>query len=89
MYGEPYDLRCRWSGDLLINTDGRLNALRVITKSVLAVDPLTQELIDWHNQYLIHPLENEIPVSPGQTISISLDYAAGAPLSAFAPVVTV
>ena len=88
LYETPYDLSCQWSGAMPITAEGTLNALCFITKNILAIVPDTQSTIDWHNQYLILPLENEVPVRPGQRMTISLDYPAGAPLSALRPVVS-
>ena len=87
LYEQPFGLSCRWSGEIIIAAEGALNALRIITKNILAIVPETQSTIDWHNQYLIVPLERETPVRPGQRIAVSLDYPAGAPLSELRPVV--
>ena len=89
MYEKPFDLSCQWSGAMPITTEGSLNALCFITKNILAIVQETQSTIDWHNQYLILPLERDLPlVRPGQKIAISFDYAAGAPLSALRPVLS-
>ena len=86
MYDEPYGNACSFDGNIQITKDGRLNALRVITKSILAFSPGGST--DWHSQYLILPLENPIDVSAGQEVSISFAYEFGAPLTAFKPDVT-
>jgi hypothetical protein len=88
LYEYEYGLSCEWNGIVPITAEGTLNALRIITKNILAMEPETQSVIDWHNQFLILPLESEIPVRPGQNMTISLGYPAGAPLSALRPVVT-
>jgi hypothetical protein len=87
MYDQPYPFEIEFQGALPIATAGTLNALRVVTKNILAVTP-QGEIIDWHNQYLIHPLATPIEVTHGQSLSISFAYTAGQPLGAFAPVVT-
>ena len=71
-----------------ITFEGTFNALRIITKNILAIVEETRSTIDWHNQYLILPLEQERKVMPGQSIKISLDYSAGAPLAELRPIVT-
>ena len=71
-----------------ITTEGALNALCFITKNILAIVQETQSTIDWHNQYLILPLEQDLLVRPGQKMAISLDYTAGAPLSTLRPVLS-
>ena len=88
LYEQPFGLSCKWSGAVPITAEGNLNALRIITKNILAIVPETKSTIDWYNQYLILPLEREVPVRLGQKMMISLDYPASAPLSELRPVVT-
>jgi len=85
LYEHPFGLNCQWSGLAPITAEGTVNALRFITKSILAIEPEAQSVIDWYNQYLIQPLEQEIPVSPGQNLNVSLDYITGDPLTALRP----
>ncbi len=87
LYETPYELACRFNGPVPITTDGKLNALRFITKNLLAIKPdLTT--VDWHNQFLIIPLDHEISVHAGQAAMLNFDYAPGDPLNAIHPVVT-
>ena len=89
IYEQPFGLSCNWSGSLPLAVEGAVNALRIMTKSVLAMTPEpASEAICWDNQFLILPLEREVLVQPGQKLAVSLDYAAGAPLSALQPIVT-
>jgi hypothetical protein len=88
-YESPFHLTCRWSGPLPITTGGTLNALRVITKNILTILLDLHSTIDWHNQYLIVPLEKEFQVKPGDTVHVAFDYTAGDPLSSFQPLVSV
>ncbi|MCL2499573.1 MAG: methyltransferase domain-containing protein [Defluviitaleaceae bacterium] len=88
MYGQPYDLYIEWRGTLSVNTVGTVNALRFITKNLLAVDPDTREITDWHNHYLIHPLESPIAVNTGDVLETYISYESGAPLSALKPLVS-
>ncbi|MCL2249087.1 MAG: methyltransferase domain-containing protein [Oscillospiraceae bacterium] len=86
-YDLPYDLSCSWSGTLPITADGTFNAVRILTKNILAIDPKTQEAVEWYNQYLIVPLESEMPVKSGQTVKISFNYKAGDPLGTLDPII--
>ncbi len=86
LYETPYETTCRYHGDIAINYAGTLNALRFVTKNLLAIKP-DMTTIDWHNQYLIMPLDHPIAVVPGQTVTVSFDYESGAPLSALRPVI--
>ena len=92
LYDKQFGLSCQWSGTLAIITEGNFNALRIATKNILAVVPggsqAEQSSISWHNQYLVQPLEQELPVHPGQKIAVSWNYNAGDLLSAFQPLVT-
>ena len=88
IYEEPFELSCRCSDTMSITVEGTLNALRIITKNILAMMPETQSAVGWDNQFLILPLESETKVRPGQKMTLSFDYPAGAPLSVLRPVVT-
>jgi type I protein arginine methyltransferase len=87
-YESPFDLLCQWSGLLSIATGGRFNALRMITKNILTILLDSHSTIDWHNQYLIVPLEKEFLVKPGDTVHVAFNYTAGDPLSSFHPLVS-
>ncbi|MCC8165622.1 MAG: methyltransferase domain-containing protein [Planctomycetes bacterium] len=87
LYESPYELACRFNGAVPITAEGRLNALRFVTKNLLAIKPdLTT--IDWHNQFLIIPLDHGLAVRPGQAVTLTFDYAPGDPLAALHPMVT-
>jgi len=88
VYDQPYNHQCEFDGTIPITTDGKLNALRFITKSILAVNPNTQSIVDWHNLYMILPLEEEIKVHPGQNLSIKFQYPTGASLNELKPIVS-
>jgi type I protein arginine methyltransferase len=88
-YESAFDLSCEWSGLLPITTAGKVNGLRIITKNILAILLDSRSTIDWHNQYLIVPLEKEILVRTGDNVHVAFTYTAGDPLSSFRPVVSV
>lgn len=81
-YAEPFNQTCHWDGEIIIAENGQLNALRLITKNILAINMLTHNTVDWHTQYIIVPLSTPIAVSKGDHISIRFSYQGGAPLSA-------
>ncbi len=66
--------------DFLVERAGRLNAVRFITKNVLAIQEAEGSAIEWSNQYLIVPLEETLQVKAGETVTISVDYPAGCQL---------
>ena len=88
-YESPFDLLCQWSGSLPIAMGGTLNALRVVTKNILAILVDSHSTIDWHNQYLIVPLAKEFLVKPGDTVHVAFHYTAGDPLPSFQPLVSI
>lgn len=69
-------------GLIAIQQLGSWNALRFVTKNVLAVLVAEQRTIDWWNQYLVLPLEEPRIVHPGELVRIEFSYEAGAPLEA-------
>lgn len=81
-YADPFSQTCSWDGTITIADGGQLNALRLITKNILAIDLDTSSTVDWHTQYIIFPLPTPLSVSNNDNISIRFNYQGGAPLSA-------
>jgi protein arginine N-methyltransferase 1 len=69
-------------GDMIfeLQSDARINALRFITKNILSMNLVTGETVDWHNQHLIIPLDNEIQIKSGQEIRVRFNYLPGDPI---------
>ena len=86
-YAEDYSLDCSWSGSVHFMHAGQFNALRIITKNVLAVNEAEQRTVDWFSQYLVVPLEHPLTVQAGQSAQISFSYQSGDPVNALKPVV--
>lgn len=57
-----------------------VNALRFITKSLLAMDAYTGQTIDWHSQYLILPLCKSFEMKAGQEMRVKFKYRPGEPI---------
>jgi type I protein arginine methyltransferase len=89
LYDEPLAMQCAWQGSIAIAKAGTLNALRFITKNLLAIRQDTHTTVDWHNAYLVLPLEAPIQVEADDLIEITFSYPVGAPLEALRPEVTV
>ncbi|MBY0575114.1 MAG: methyltransferase domain-containing protein [Gallionellaceae bacterium] len=79
---------CSWQGAITIERSGQLNALRFITKNLLAIDEAKQRTIDWFSQYLVVPLPEPLMVEAGQQVTVSFAYQPGDPISALKPVAT-
>jgi predicted RNA methylase len=78
-----------WSGALRITAPGALNAIRFITKNVLAILPAQGRSVDWLMNYLIVPLPEAVEVRAGDVVDVAFDYAFGGPLSSLRPVARV
>jgi hypothetical protein len=64
-----------------ITTGGIFNALRIVTKNVLAIDPTTGQTADWIMGYLVVPLPSPLLVHAGDAPSVSFGYEPGDELS--------
>jgi predicted RNA methylase len=84
LYAEDYGFKIAWTGNVTMSAAGTFNALRVITKSLLSGSS-PADFVDWHNQYLICPLEKPYEVTAGDVLEISFEYTAGEPLTALMP----
>ena len=81
-YADPFSQTCSWDGEITIAESGQLNAIRLITKNILAINLAANSTVDWHTQYIIFPLPTPISVLAGENIAIRFTYQGGAPLSA-------
>jgi protein arginine N-methyltransferase 1 len=66
-----------WNGTFRIAMPGTLNALRFITKNVLAVVRETASTIDWLNHYMTVPLAGASAVAAGDLVDVSFAYRCG------------
>jgi predicted RNA methylase len=76
-YEMPLAVDCGWQGDLVFSMPGEVNALRFITKNVVAVDEHRQITVDWFNQYLVVPLAQPVQVQAGSSARVRFAYHAG------------
>ena len=87
-YDEALPESCAWDDVIIAHSAGTANALRFITKNILAIQVAEQRTIDWINQYLILPLENPLSVQAGDRIQVSFSYRPGDSFAALRPEVT-
>ena len=80
-YHQELSEKMSWKGALSINNSGTLNALRFVTKNVLAIDLEKNSTVDWHNLYLVLPLARPLPVTKGDEIAVHFEYTAGGEVS--------
>ena len=76
-FTQPNDLAYRWEGRIAIERDGTLNALRFVTKNILAVVPERSSTIDWLNHYMTLPLAEPVNVRAGDVVQVGFAYRAG------------
>ena len=74
---QPTSLEIRWEGAFVMETDGVVNALRFITKNILAVVPERATTIDWLIDYLVLPLSVPLEVRAGDVLKVAFSYLAG------------
>lgn len=75
---QPTSREVQWSGSFKLENDGTINALRFITKNVLAIDPAQSATIDWLIDYLVLPLSQPIEAKAGDELQVSFHYLTGA-----------
>ncbi len=76
-FSQPVDTSIAWEGHFVIEKAGTLNAMRFITKNILAVVQERATTIDWLNHYMVLPLEEPVQVAAGDLLQVSFQYRAG------------
>jgi protein arginine N-methyltransferase 1 len=66
-----------WDGVVIIEQSGTVNALRFITKNILAMINERSSTIDWLNRYMVLPLATPVKVQAGESLRIHFQYRAG------------
>lgn len=79
-FSNPVTSLIAWEGLLSIERSGTLNALRFVTKNVLALVEENATTIDWLNHYMVLPLEMPCRVDAGTQVRLSFAYRAGGPI---------
>jgi len=70
----------QWVGTFTMERDGTVNALRFVTKNILAVVLEQDTTIDWLGGHLVLPLTKPVEVKAGNIIQVSFHYFAGGSL---------
>ena len=76
-FEQPNALSIAWQGEFRIERDGVVNALRFITKNVLALLPQEGTTIDWFNHYMLIPLERPARLTAGDVLQVAFKYRTG------------
>lgn len=76
-FSQPTSTSIKWEGCFDTAQPGTLNALRFITKNILAVNMQTGSTIDWLNHYMVLPLQAPLDVRAGERIRVAFQYRTG------------
>jgi protein arginine N-methyltransferase 1 len=76
-FSQPTDTAIAWEGKFVVETSGTVNAMRFVTKNILAVVGERSSTIDWLNHYMALPLANPVQVRAGDVLQVSFQYRAG------------
>jgi type I protein arginine methyltransferase len=80
-FNQPTEVGIQWEGTFRMEQDGTVNALRFITKNILAILMEQSSTIDWLNQYMTLPLSNPVQVKAGESLRVRFEYRAGGAIS--------
>lgn len=76
-FSQPNELIYQWQGKFVVERAGQINAMRFVTKNILAVVPERSSTIDWLNHYMTLPLAVPVRVGEGDVLQVSFQYRAG------------
>ena len=76
-FSQPNELAYAWQGKFVIERGGEINAMRFVTKNILAVVAERATTIDWLNHYMTLPLATPIMAKQGDVLQVSFQYRAG------------
>jgi len=76
----PTAREIQWEGTFILEAGGMVNALRFITKNILAVLPEQATTIDWFIDYLVLPLSAPVEAKAGDVLKVAFCYYAGGSL---------
>lgn len=76
-FSQPVDNVFAWEGGIVAERSGTLNAMRFITKNVLAIVQEESNTIDWLNHYMTLPLAQPVKVEAGDLVHVAFQYRAG------------
>jgi protein arginine N-methyltransferase 1 len=76
-FNQPTDMTIAWEGKFVVEKNGTVNALRFVTKNILAVVSERSTTIDWLNHYMALPLAKPVQARAGDVLQVSFQYRAG------------
>ncbi len=88
-FSQPVDTTIAWQGRFLIEKAGVVNAMRFITKNILAVVAEENSTIDWLNHYMSLPMAHPVEVRAGDVLQVQFQYRAGGSIPALEAAIVV
>lgn len=79
-FTQPNGMLYQCEGKFVATRSGCVNAMRFVTKNILAVVSERNSTIDWLNHYMNLPLDQPIQVEEGDVLQVSFHYRAGGSL---------
>jgi hypothetical protein len=76
-FTQPNALSYAWQGKFVVERSGTVNAMRFVTKNILAVVQERGTTIDWLNHYMTLPLAQPVQAKAGDVLQVSFAYRAG------------
>ncbi|MBV8665452.1 MAG: methyltransferase domain-containing protein [Burkholderiaceae bacterium] len=80
-FTQPMSQDIAWEGEFTMEQSGTVNALRFITKNVLAIMLEQSSTIDWLNRYMAFPLAEPVEVQAGDKLRVRFHYRMGGLIS--------
>ncbi|MES2739644.1 MAG: methyltransferase domain-containing protein [Pseudomonadota bacterium] len=76
-FAQPTELTLGFDGQFQVERAGVVNALRFVTKNILAVVSERSTTIDWLNHYMSLPLATPVTAKAGDVLRVRFQYRAG------------
>jgi protein arginine N-methyltransferase 1 len=76
-FNQPNELTYTWQGKFVVERNGEINAMRFVTKNILAVVQEQSSTIDWLVPYMTLPLAESVQAREGDVLQVSFQYRAG------------
>jgi hypothetical protein len=76
-YDGPIPDRCSADLSFTVGRPGWLNAVRIVTKNILAAHLVPPSTVDWLMNYLVIPLATPVYTHEGDRVRLRFDYRPG------------
>jgi len=76
-YAHEIPQKFSFERSVTVHQGGYLNAVRLVTQNVLAIDEANERAITWANQHLVLPLDKTFRVTSQQSMQLRFNYVEG------------